>query len=262
MKQKSTPAFPTSYAECKREFIKTVQRLGEGGHAKWEVFADFCQCGANAFANAIIKHPDTESAYLRTINKYTKEERQLIPQLLALTTAALEYNREDFLGQIFQDLELSNHWKGQYFTPQHICDMMAGISMLDAESFIKQNGFMTIAEPSMGSGAMIIGIVNALVARDINYQQCIFVSGIDLDITACNMAMIQLSLLHVPAILYNGNTLSMEMFSAQCTPSYYLGLWGSKLRHARSDEAERERFRNLVGQVAAGHVHTAQGIVQ
>lgn len=59
---------------------------------------------ACSISNAVDKShfDEREKTYLRIINKYEKEERQLFPQLLAYTVLALEENPEqDFLGDTF-----------------------------------------------------------------------------------------------------------------------------------------------------------------
>jgi hypothetical protein len=42
------------------------------------------------------------------------------------------------------------------------------------------------------------------------------------------MCYLQLSLLGIPAVVYNGNTLSMEMYSEWRTPMYIIGGWWYK----------------------------------
>jgi hypothetical protein len=46
------------------------------------------------------------------------------------------------------------------------------------------------------------------------------------------MAYVQLSLLHIPAVVYHGNSLSVETWSTWRTPAHVLGFWDVKLRRA------------------------------
>ena len=59
---------------------------------------------------------------------------QLPPrELTAHTVMALEENPEqDFLGGIFMELNLGNGSNGQFFTPYHVCDLMAKIAMTES----------------------------------------------------------------------------------------------------------------------------------
>lgn len=36
---------------------------------------------------------------------------------------------QDFLGKMFMQLELGNHWKGQFFTSYNVCHLMAEMNM-------------------------------------------------------------------------------------------------------------------------------------
>lgn len=46
------------------------------------------------------------------------------------------------------------------------------------------------------------------------------------------MAYLQLSLLHVPAVIVHGNTLSPEEWSHWHTPAHILGFWNARLKNS------------------------------
>ena len=95
---------------------------------------------ACAISNSLDKthYEEREALYLKTIQKYNKEERELFPQLAAETVIALEENQEqDFLGDIFMNLGLGNKSGGQFFTPYHICELMAKVTIGDILPQIK-----------------------------------------------------------------------------------------------------------------------------
>lgn len=109
------------------EFKKLLYR-----HQAWEVWSDFCTMAAISIANAVDKRhfEAREKLYLDTIKRYTKEEQQVFPILFAETVMELERNPDqDFLGKMFMQLELGNHWKGQFFTPYNVCHLMAEMNM-------------------------------------------------------------------------------------------------------------------------------------
>ena len=60
------------------------------------------------------------------------------------------------------------------------------------------------------------------------------------------MAFLQLSLLHIPAIVVHGNSLSMEVWGHWFTPAHVLGGWSHRLSARRAEDAMRE----LVGRAA------------
>lgn len=70
-----------------------------------------------------------------------------------------------------------------------------------------------------------------------NYQQHMHVVAQDLDEKAVHMAYVQLSLMHIPAVVIHGNTLSLEERARWYTPAHILGGWGWRL--ARADRADQ-----------------------
>jgi hypothetical protein len=199
---------------------KEFEKLFRGflpNHSPSTVFTDFCALAALSLANAIIKDQERERRYMEIVGRYSREEANAYAHMLALVVEALDCETPpDFLGCMFHRLELHNRWKGQFFTPMTLCRMMAEMTLGD----------------KVGAGAMLIAMATALRQRGINYQQHMHVTAIDVDPVAAHMAFIQLSLLHVPAEVYIGNTLSLEMRECYQTPAHHLGFWNAKLsRH-------------------------------
>lgn len=214
----------------KAEFMKTIRELTAGRHHLWRIFSDFCEMAALSFSQVPFKDETREQRYMDIIKEYSKDEAAQFPKLLACVVNGLEDEHQDFLGVVFQELELSSHWHGQFFTPYTLCKMMAMMTCQDAPEIIKQKGFITVGEPACGAGAMVIAMAEALKDQGINYQHQLHVQATDLDPTAAHMAYIQFSLLHIPAIVFIGNTISMKMTSAWPTPAHHLGFWDSKLK--------------------------------
>jgi hypothetical protein len=63
---------------------------------------------------------------------------------------------------------------------------------------------------------MVIALAREMLAQSINYQQHLHVSR-----GSVHMAYIQLSLLHVPAVIVHRNTLSLEEWGYRYTRSYH-----------------------------------------
>ena len=76
---------------------------------------------------------------------------------------------------------------------------------------------------------MVIAMAEAMGKAGINYQQHLHVVAQDVDTRAVHMCFLQLSLLHIPAIVVLGNTLSLEVREQWFTPAHIMGLWGVKL---------------------------------
>lgn len=224
------------------EFAKALQNIAHHRHT-WEVWSDWLTMAASSIANAVDKRKDVwqqrEDNYMRIIKRYSKDELNEFCKLLPMVVDALEENPHDFLGQTFMALELYNKWKGQFFTPDSLCTVMAQLVYGDdLASMVEKHGYVTIQEPAVGGGATIIGMANAMRAQGLNYQTQMHVTAVDVDIHSVHMAYIQLSLLHVPAVIIHGNTLTLEEWSHWYTPAHILGGWGMKLRQPKEQRPE------------------------
>lgn len=222
----------------------SLSKLIEGlayRHSGWQVFADFAEMAAIALSNAVDRPQceRRETRYLEIVRRYEPEEVAKFPQMLALLTEELEREGSDVLGRTFHELELHNKWAGQFFSPYPLCQMMARMVLGDEDAVrekVQQRGFITAQEPACGSGAMVIALAMGLQDLGINYQQHLHVTAIDVDAKCVHMAYVQLALLHIPAVIIHGNTLSLEEYGRWYTPAHILGGWGRKLKRAAEAE--------------------------
>jgi type I restriction-modification system DNA methylase subunit len=211
-----------------KNIMKNIQKLSMR-HQTWKVFSDFCEMSAIAISNSVdkVNKDKRETRYLDIVKQYEKEEIDLFPTMFADLVESLQFHAEnhkleDVLGRIFHELELHNQWKGQYFTPMNVCNAMGQMTLQGHDEIIKQNGYITVGEPCVGSGAMILGIANALIEGGYNYSKHMVVTGTDIDLKCVHMAYIQFSLYGIPAIVVHGNSLTVETWSTWYTPLYVL----------------------------------------
>lgn len=211
----------------KKEFLRVFKQL-TNRHRSWDVWRDFIVMYACALSNPVDKqhYDEREALYLRTIKKYNKQEQPLFSELAAHTVMALEENPEqDFLGRIFMSLNLGNQHNGQFFTPYHVCELMAEVSMQDSVLKIEKEGYITINDPCCGAGATLIAGVHAAKKRlekaGYNYQNHVFVVAQDIDMTVALMCYIQLSLLGVAGYVKVGNSLTDPITTNDSTENYW-----------------------------------------
>ena len=217
----------------RKNLIKLLEQASRRWHL-WEVFGDFIEMAALAVANSIdlAQRAKREQRYLAIIKRYEPDVQQLFPKMLGELTMALEFGPDDVLGQVFGELDLGNSARGQFFTPYEVCVLMARLNIGDGAEVrqrIEQRGFIRMNEPAAGAGAMVIALAEAMSDRHINYQQHLHVTAQDVDSRAVHMAYLQLSLLHIPAVVILGNTLALEEREHWFTPAHILGGWGRKL---------------------------------
>ena len=211
------------------KLLKAIQKLGFT-HSIWSVYSDFIEICAVAIANSVNrKHFDErEKRFHDTMKKYNKNEQTLLADMFVDLTNALDYEithrgaPSDVLGAIFHDLELHSHYKGQFFTPQHVCNAMGAIALHDLIDTVKQQGHISISEPACGSGALVLGFAKAMLDAGFNYCNQLVVTATDIDIKCVHMAFVQLSLYGIPAIVIHGNTITLEKYSCWHTPIYII----------------------------------------
>lgn len=234
-RKKTAPVVTT--AGHKAELVKLMRSL-QHRHDLWRIFSDFSEMAAVSLANACDwsnPHRDLrEARYMEMIKAYRPDELALFPQMLAHLTEALECGMDDVLGEVFMELDLGSKWHGQFFTPFELCRLMAAINIDAMQQTIQRRGFFTVNEPACGGGAMIIAVAEELRQKGLNYQQVMHCTAQDLDIKAVHMAYVQLSLLHIPAVVIHGNTLAVEERSHWYTPAHIMGGWTYKLRRGES----------------------------
>lgn len=224
----------------RQNIVKLFRSMGYR-HDAYRLFADFCELAALSLANAVdlSQREAREARYLEIVKGYTREEMELFPRVLAEVTLGLEEGATDLLGAVFHDLELHNKYQGQFFTPFEVCKMMASMTIgseAQLRSLVEQRGYVTACEPACGAGAMVIALAEAMRELGINYQRHLHVTAVDVDRKAAHMAYIQFSLLHIPAVVVVGNSLTLEEREHWYTPAHILGGWTGKLQRARAAE--------------------------
>ena len=111
------------------EFLKTFRTLCDR-YTAWQLWGDFITVTAIALSNSTETNFDRmrqrEKEYAQICKHYDDWHSEssittFFVQLFQCTIASLEENPEqDFLGRLFMELGLNNHWKGQFFTPYNI----------------------------------------------------------------------------------------------------------------------------------------------
>ena len=181
----------------KKFILDSIKTLGKkyGTH---ESFRDVVTCCAYSFANAVDFKEERENEYLRIINKYSNEERELFPQILTSLVEEYEKTEEpiDILGDIYENLELTKKGSAQFLTPLEVCKIMANITINkeENEKSIKDKGYINVSDPACGSGRNLYAAYNELLNSNINNNNILLV-GDDIDLTCCCMTYIQLSLM-------------------------------------------------------------------
>ena len=215
-----------------KDFGDIFIRLSER-HGRHEVWSDFVTMSACALSNAGDKRffQEREEMFLAAVKRYTKDEADMLAQMLGYVIMAFEENPEqDFLGEMFSGLNLHNEWKGQFFTLYHVGSFMAAINIESAKEELKQKDYITVNDCCCGAGCLLIAFANEARKAKIDFQNRVIFVAQDLDFTAAMMCYIQLSLLGCKAIVKVGNSLTDPFVPADLegkdvwyTPMYTCG---------------------------------------
>lgn len=234
--------------------LKTFTRLYDdlsNIYGNVNVFMDFVKMCAISIYNQFAKNQEMEQEYLGTINTYEKEHQNIFPRMFVELIMMYEDAKDiiDILGPFYEREHLGNSHLGQFFTPSHISELMAEITLEDEEKLknrIEKNGFITMTEPTCGAGGMILSLAKVLQKRNINYQQNLLVIANDISDVCVYMTYIQLALYGIPAIVCCGNALTQETRFTMETPLYYIQDWKFREFYMSSKEELKETEQKII----------------
>ena len=180
-------------------------------HNRWTVWSDFMTLIAISISNTVdrVHAEEREKTYLQIAGKYNKREIECCSRMFSEIVMGLEENpNQDFLGELFMALDLSNEHNGQFFTPYDVCTMMAKITEPNIQGRIEREHWISVNDPACGAGALLVAFANECMAQKVNYQTSVLFIAQDIDFVVGCMCYIQLSLLGCAGYVVIDNTLT------------------------------------------------------
>lgn len=234
--------------ELRKEILKIFESL-RYKRDLWSLYSDFLEMTAIAISNSAERiaapgrYDRREQRYLSLAKSYSKEELMKISEVFSLFVKLQDYNlvvhgAKDILGGLLMELGLGDKWGRQFFTPDHVANLMAKMAYTEEglKKEIEERGFVYASDPAVGGGVTMIGLVNAMLDGGCNPQRELFIECGDLDKRACFMTYIQLATLGIPAVVKNQDALTGQTFDVWITPAFYMGAWRLKIRSFRCEE--------------------------
>lgn len=209
----------------------------------WYVWADLITAIACSLSNVIDKSEKhfnaREKEYAECIKRLGGVE--MVAQLFNIIVEALDADQEqDFLGELFMSLGFGNEWKGQFFTPYHVADVMAKMTLGSADEQIKQQGYISISDPACGAGVTLIAASNVIRKQREDHQNHVLFVGQDVDKMAGLMCYVQISLLGLAGYVCIASTLSNPLTGHPLFPQekdgqqlWFTPMFGSDIWHYR-----------------------------
>ena len=177
-----------------RKLFMDKFRLLTQTRSSWQVWEDFIKATAISISNVTNPNETREKEFEDCIKRLGNKND--IAELFGIIISAINDNPEqDFLGSLYMNLNLGNHWKGQFFTPYNICKLMSEVTLSKIEDDIEEKGWVSINDCACGAGATLIAAANSIRNHGINYQNHALFVAQDIDRVVGLMCYIQLSLL-------------------------------------------------------------------
>lgn len=191
------------------DYEKLFQQLESlsGDYDATQIFNDWVQMCAIAIQNGCdVEHDDVwqfrEKQYCDLASKH-KGLLEPFTKMFALLASCLEDEPYDYLGKLYMDHNAGNVKTGQFFTPYHISQLTASFGELDESE--------RLAEPSCGSGSMVIAKYQQMMEHDQDFRpEKMHVTCKDLSWNSVYMCYVQLSLLGIDAVCIQGDALGKE----------------------------------------------------
>lgn len=233
------------YEQEKKTIVKKMKSLSPV-HSLHRVFRDFTTLAACSISNTIDKDnwKRREDMYMRTIERYSKDESNLFAEMLGALTIGLTYKMGDLLGETYMDLGISNDDAGQFFTSYEVAKLLAETTIDDSIMDIKKHGYITVNDPAVGGGVTIIAMAEALHKRGYNYQQCMKVVCNDIDHDLVRLCYVQLSLLGIDAVVMQGDSLAYKFNDTYYTPMHVMNY--AREQEGRKSQEIIEKVRKVV----------------
>jgi len=210
-----------------KEFVKLLD-FSNGKYNITDIFRDFVVMFAIAIQNQHNFIKEDEEIYLETIKKYSKEERNIFPKLIVelLIIYSGEEDKNDVLGEIYEQICANSKHLSQFFTPNHIAEAIASISVDKTDIDTKE--FIEVLDPACGSGVLLIQYANKLNKEGINYKDKVYFVAQDIDYICVCMTYIQMAIYELPGKVIWGNSLLGENKKTFYTPQFFIGKWYDK----------------------------------
>ena len=186
----------------------------------WEIYNDFLMISAENFRRLLDKD---FNIHHNIYDKYSNVEINSFNKMLIVLDELLQNDKKDHLGDLLMELEMANKLNGQFFSPFDISliSSMLGISKDEVDIKIKEKGYITLHEMSVGGGAIVIAVAKLLSEWGYNPKENLLVVCNDLDKKAIYMSYIQFTLLDIPSVIFEMDTLTQEIKGCWKTIGYY-----------------------------------------
>lgn len=194
-------------------------------HNRHSLFRDFLSVATICYRNATEPKDDhwdaREAMYFEVIGRYERDVLDQMAQCMANLTILAADGYTDLLGELYMSLEIGSKDMGQFFTPYHISQLMAMISLDQSslERAIEEHGCISMNEPTCGAGGMVVATAHTLRNLGFDPSKELRVTAQDIDFACCQMTYLNCVFFGIPATIIHGDVLALEERSVMKTPA-------------------------------------------
>lgn len=217
-----------------KEFTRLLAQTAEitrGRIHRREVYRDFIDyCASSISVRTDPVHQGRKASLDELMKRYKKEEKAAFARTFWELAQTVVRNvkdgiYEDLLGPTYCEYGADNRALKQDFTPQDVARLLAKITVGEHHFELPSEGFSTINDPASGSGILLLAAVEELASNGFNPSEQLVIQASDRDIACAQMTYIHLSLYGIPAVIIQGDCISMKEYSRWYTPVYLWRKW-------------------------------------
>lgn len=156
---------------CSGDTGSTVQQIVKLIEQNYHLFGGWTNAFEQVLDLTLYALNREEDNYMKTVSQMDKRAVTVTSQIVGILMKVLcyDYCIWDYLGEVYMQIASMSKSKvlGQFFTPFHICEMMARVQLGDIKCLISksqmENRRVSIMEPCAGSGAMLLACKKVII---------------------------------------------------------------------------------------------------
>lgn len=213
---------PPNPSTAPAEIAKHLQRITHQHF--FRTFEDWLALAINAFLR-------DDETYMKIMGRYGPRAAPMgqkdhpadhFARALGTWMAAMQAEPADYLGRVYEEQAVANHYQGQFFTPEPLVELMAAMTIPE-----ELPDSALVQDPACGSGRMLVA--------GIRRNRFATFLGTDTDLTCVHMATLNCLVRNANTWIIHGNSLSLEAWGGY----HVRRTWaGGELHRLPADQAQ------------------------
>ena len=218
----------------KHQFDRTLLKIAEitrGRISRPQTLSDFlAYCALLLSIRTDPVHTEQRSKSLERLKaNYKKDEWEAFHQglvdLCRTFVRNIQVGRyEDLFAGSFTQVRATSQALKQDFTPVDVGKLIGAISVSSNLS-LPEEGFFSLSDHACGSGTLLLAGAQRIADTGYNPAEQLVIQAADLDARCVHMTYLHLSLYGIPAVIVQGNTITLNEYDRWYTPVYLWRKW-------------------------------------